>query len=269
VTVQLQQAPDGLRAQLTERQWTVLAAGRDPAPTGALAPLQTDAAADAVEGEDDGEAADEPLAAAAALALGDAPMRIELLTGAGDRGLVAQIGCDAVATGIAVRALVPAEDGSGPVAVPGVEVGANQTANVVAEIMRLFPGGGLTRHADADPVTLPHDLSLTLHHAIRSHDDALAQHVAEQAGFDAPPDVLVSLARATTASATLTARVTGSRTTVVQQWLLCDVGWVLMTVRGTRVTHTAQSRDEVRDAIMRIVAGGFAAMATAGVTDRG
>jgi hypothetical protein len=260
VTVQLEKAPDGLRVQLTEAQWSALVAGRDPAPAGALAPLT-------VEGDDVSDTADDALVAAADLAVGDAPMRIELLTGAGDRGVAAQVGCDAVATGVAVRALVPAEDGSGPVAVPGVEVGANETANVVAEIMRLFPGGGLTRHADGQPVTLPHDLSLTLHHAIRTHDDALAQHVAQQAGFDAPPDVLVSLARATTASASLTVRVTGSPTTVVQQWLLCDVGWVLLTVRGTRVTHTVQSRDEVRDAIVRIVAGGFAAIA--GVTGRG
>ncbi len=257
MTIQLEKAPDGLRTQLTEAQWTALVAGHDTAPTGALAPLDVDPA-----GQDTAtDTADEPLAAAVALAVGDAPLRIELLTGAGDRGVVAQVGCDAVATGVAVRALVPAEDGSGPVAVPGVEIGANQTANVVAEVMRLFPGGGLTRHADAAPVTLPHDLSLSLHHAIRNHDDALAQHVAEQAGFDAPPDVLVSLARATTASATMTVRVAGSPTTVVQQWLLCDVGWVLLTVRGTRVTHTVQSRDEVRDAVVRIVAGGFATTA--------
>jgi hypothetical protein len=255
VTIQLEESTDGLRVQLTEAQWTALVSGRDPAPTGALSPLPVEDA-DAADGS-----ADEVVIAATSLALGDAPVRIELLTGAGDRGVAAQIGCDAVAAGVAVRALVPAEDGSGPVAVPGVEVGANQTANVVAEIMRLFPGGGLTRHADAAAVTMPHDLSLTLHHAIRSHDDTLAQHVAQQAGFDAPPDVLVSLARATTASASLTVRVAGSPTTVVQQWLLCDVGWVLLTVRGTRVTHTVQSRDEVRDAIVRVVAGGFAAVA--------
>jgi hypothetical protein len=254
VSVQLAKAPDGLRAQLTEGQWSALVGGRDPAPMGALAPLP-------VEDDDMSDAADEGVASAAALALGDAPMRIELLTGAGDRGVLAQVGCDAVATGVVVRALVPAGDGSGPVAVPGVEIGANTTTNVVAEIMRLFPPGGLVRHTGSAPVTLPHELSLTMHHAIRTHDDALARHVAQQAGFDTPPDVMVSLARGATASASLTVRVAGSPTTVVQQWMLCDVGWVLLTVRGTRVTHTVQSRDEVREAIVRIVAGGFATMA--------
>lgn len=260
MTISLQPMSDGLRVHLGEAQWAALVSGHDPAPSGALAPLPVDGATGDGAAVDQA-AADDALAAAAALAVGEAPLRLELVTGAGDRGAAAQIGCDATAVGVAVRALVPAEDGSGPAAVPGVEIGANRADDVVAEVMRLFPGGGRTRHADRRPVTLPHDLSLALHHALRNHDDDLTRHVAQQAGLDAPPDVLVSLARATTASATLTVRVAGSPTTVVQQWLLCDVGWVLLTVRGTRVTHTAQSRDEVRDAIVRIVAGGFATLA--------
>lgn len=254
MTISLQPVSDGLRVQLDEAQWAALVSGHDPAPSGALAPLPVEEAAG------DEAVADEALSAAAALATG-APLRLELVTGAGDRGVAAQIGCDAAAVGVAVRVLVPAEDGSGPVAVPGVEVGANRAADDVAEVMRLFPAGGQTRHTHRRPLTLPHDLSLAMHHALRNHDEALARHVAQQAGLEAPPDVLVSLARATTASATLTVRVAGSPTTVVQQWLLCDVGWVLLTVHGTRVTHTAQSRDEVRDTVTRIVAGGYATLA--------
>lgn len=253
MSIQLQKATDGLRAQLSEDEWAAVVAASDSPtpPAGALAPLPgaTAAATDV----------DEPLAAGASLALGQAPVRIDITTGAGDRGVIAQIGCDAVATGIAVRALVAAEDGSGPLAVPGVEIGVNETANVVAEIMRLFPGGGLIRHTDGKPVTLPHELSLTLHRAVRTGDDQLARLVAEQAGWTSPPEVLVCLAKQTTASATVTVRVAGSPTTIVQQWLLCDVGWVLLTVRGPLVTHTVQSRDEVRDTLVRVLSGSFAA----------
>ncbi|MCD9199888.1 hypothetical protein [Aeromicrobium wangtongii] len=244
MTIQLEVAPDGLRAQLTEPAWASVVAASSAEVSGALAPLEP-ASPD--------ERPDEPLAAAAALALGGAPVHVELVTGEGDRGVIAQIGCDAVATGLAVRALVAGADGAGPVVVPGVEVSTNQAANVVAEIMRLFPAAGLSRHADPSPATMPHELSLTLHEAIRTGDQQVAQLVAEQAGFESPPDVLVSLARGTTASATATIRVRGSATTVVQQWLLCDVGWVLLTIRGTQVTHTAQSRNEVADTFVRLM----------------
>ncbi len=251
MSLHLQKVPDGLRAHLTEDDWAAVVGASDAPtpPAGALAPLpRTTASATDV---------DEALAAAASLALGQAPVRIDITTGAGDRGLIAQIGCDAVAMGVAVRALVAAEDGSGPLAVPGVEIGVNETAHVVAEIMRLFPGGGLARHTDGRPVTLPHELSLTLHRAVRTGDDQLARLVAEQAGWTSAPEVLVALAQQTTASATVTVRVAGSPTTVVQQWLLCDVGWVLLTVRGPLVTHTVQSRDEVRDTLVRILSGSF------------
>ncbi|MET1038484.1 MAG: hypothetical protein ABW075_09430 [Aeromicrobium sp.] len=252
MSIGLEVAPDGLRSRLDEPDWAALIAAADVPgrPATALAALEPATVA----------TLDEPLVAAAALALGKAPIQLEVQTGAGEHGVVAQIGCDAVATGVAVRALVAAPDGSGPLAVPGVEVSANRTAHVIAEIMRLFPAGGQTRHADASPVTMPHELSLTLHQAIRTGDDKLARLVAEQAGFSEPPDVLVSLARGSSASATVTVRVAGHATTVVQQWLLCDVGWVLLTVQGTRVTHTVQSRDEVRDALVRTLAGAFAAV---------
>jgi hypothetical protein len=252
VTVQLEIAPDGLRTQLSEPDWAAVVAATSTTAGGALAPLETASTA---------ALPDEALVAAAGLALGGGPVHVDLVTGAGDRGLIAQIGCDPVATGVAVRALVPASDGSGPAVVPGVEVGANETAHVVAEIMRLFPGGGQTRYAGSSAVTLPHELSLTLHQAIRTGDKQVARLVAEQAGFDAPPEVLVALASGTTASATTTIRVLGSPTVVVQQWLLCDVGWVLLTVHGTSVTHTVQSRDEVAATFVRLVSG---ALATAG-----
>jgi hypothetical protein len=242
MSIGLAPVSDGLRAHLEESDWVTLVAAVKTAHAATL---------------------DDPLAAAAALALGAAPIHIEVQTGTGDRGVFAQLGCDAVATGIAVRALVAAPDGSEPTAIPGVELGANQTTNLVAELMRLFPAGGLTRHGDRAPVTLPHELSLSLHHALAAGDTTLARHVAQQAGWFEPPEVLVSLARGAIASATVTVRVTGHPTTVVQQWLLCDLGWVLLTVRGTRVTHTLQSRDEVHDELVRTVAGAFAAQAVA------
>ncbi|MET0448867.1 MAG: hypothetical protein ABW004_10685 [Aeromicrobium sp.] len=259
MSIGLEVAPDGLRTRLDEPDWAALvdAANVSVRPAGAFAALEPATVA----------SLDEPLVAAAAMALGNAPIHLEIQTGAGDHGVIAQIGCDPVATGVAVRALLAAPDGSGPVAVPGVEVGANSTKNVVAEIMRLFPADGLTRHTDGAPVTIPHELSLTLHQAVQSGDDRLARLVAQQAGWPEPPDVLVSLARGTTASATITVRVAGSPTTVVQQWLLCDVGWVLLTVRGSLVTHTVQSRAEVRASLVRTMSG--ALTASQAVSDRG
>jgi hypothetical protein len=258
VTVQLEKGPDGLRARLSESEWA--AAQRDSSVAGVLAPLdEPPGAADAAPV--DAAPIDAALVAAVDLALGGGPVHVEMATGAGDRGVVAQLGCDATATAVAVRALVPASDGSGPVAVPGVEVGLNEIDHVMVEMMRLLPPGGQVRHAPRSPLTMPHELALTLHQAVRAGDDRLARLVAEQAGFDAPPDALVELARGTTASATVTVRVAGSPTTVVQQWLLCDAGWVLLTVRGALVTHTVHSRDEVRDSLAHTLTGAFAAAA--------
>lgn len=257
MTIALEPTVDGLRAHVDEARWAAVVAAAFPhgAPASALAPLaEPDASA----------SPDEPLTAAARLALGQAPVHIEIQTGSHDRGLIAQVGCDAATTGIAVRALVPAGDGSGALAVPGVEIGANHSSNVIAELMRLFPAGGLSRLDVATPVTLPHDLSLTLNQALRAGDDQLARHISEHLGWAAAPEMLVSLAAGTTASATLTIRVASSPTTVVQQWLLCDAGWVLLTVRGTQVTHTLQSRDEVRATLVRLLAGAFATEQAAG-----
>lgn len=258
MTATLAPTIDGLRAHLDEPAWAALvaAAGTTGAAAGALAPLA----------EADDTRADEPLVAAVRLALGQAPIVLDLQTGSEGRGLLAQVGCDAETVGLAVRALLPADDGSGPLVVPGIEVGANQTCNVVAELMRLFPAGGATRIDDAAPATLPHELSLALNRALRDGDGALARHISEQAGWPEPPDVLAALARGATASATMTIRVAGSPTTVVQQWLLCDAGWVLLTVHGSLVTHTTQSRDEVAASLVRLIAGAFATMQAA---DRG
>lgn len=255
MTLTLAPAIDGLRAHLDEPAWAALVAATGAAgrSAGTLAPLA----------EADDTRADEPLVAAARLALGQAPIVLEVQTGSHGRGLLAQVGCDAETVGLAVRALLPAEDGSGPLAVPGVEVGANQTSNVVAELMRLFPADGTTRIDGVASVTLPHELSLTLNHALRAGDTALARHISEQAGWPEPPEVLAAIARGTTASATVTIRVAGSATTVVQQWLLCDAGWVLLTVRGTLVTHTPQSRDDVAASLVRLLAGAFATLQAA------
>jgi hypothetical protein len=39
---------------------------------------------------------------------------------------------------------------------------------------------------------------------------------------------------------------------------------VLLTVRGTRVTHTVQSRDEVRDSLVHTLAGALGAVSRHG-----
>ena len=250
MTASLEATGSGLRARLDEPDWAALASrtGVDLS-LAELRPLPDTAASD--------QQHDEALVEAARLALGPAPVRLAVVSGAGDTGALAQIGTDLSAVGIAVRALVPAPDGSGPVGVPGVEVGANVAGNLVAEVMRLFPAAGLERTADRGPVTMSHDLSISLVQALKDDQTRLADTIAEQAGFDEPPEVMRSLAHGTSASLTLTVRVAGRATAAMRHWLLADVGWVQLAVHDQQVTHLVMSRDEVRQDLVGLFTGAF------------
>ncbi|EFQ82182.1 hypothetical protein HMPREF0063_12706 [Aeromicrobium marinum DSM 15272] len=256
MTVVLEPSGTALRARVDEPDWAAIVGDHT---TSSLAPLPGTPASTV--------AADPAVAEAALLAVDMGVVGITLVSGRGDRGVLAQVGCDLRSVGIAVRALVPADDGSGPVAVPGIEISATVPEHLVAEILRLLPAAGLQRHTPADPVTLPYEASLSLFLALTTGDHALAQHVAQQAGFAEPPEVLVALAAGTTASASLTVHVAGHREQKLRQWLLADVGWVAVSTQGSRVTHTVRSRAEIGHDLVDLLAGAFEAAARDGDHD--
>lgn len=245
----------GLRAHLDESDWAALAIGTGANLAAAeLRPLPDTAASGAQH--------DDALIEAARLALGGGLVRLAAISGTGDTGALAQIGTDLHAAGIAIRALTPAPGGSGPVGVPGVEVGANTAGNVIAEVMRLFPAAGLKRSTGRGPITMSHDMSVTLVQALKDGKTSLANTIASQAGFDEPPEVMRSLANGTTASLTLTVRVAGQTTAAMRHWLLADVGWVQLAVRQHQVTHIVMQRDEIRDDLLLLLTGAYETAAT-------
>lgn len=253
----------GLRVRLDEPQWADVAGatGLDLAAS-ALRPLvdaDPEGAAGAT-GVDPGPA-DPAVVEAARLALGPAPVSVSLVTGAGDRGVLATMGADPVSLGLATRVLVAAADGSGPQGVPGVELTASLAGQAVSELMRLFPAGGGERHVAADPVVLPADQSMVIARAVEQGDVALARRAARACGFDDVPELLTSIAHGSLASARLTVQVAGRPDQQLRQWLLADVGWVSLGLRGRDAVHVARSREEVRAELVDLLAGAFDAAA--------
>ncbi|MEG9227543.1 hypothetical protein [Aeromicrobium sp. Sec7.5] len=240
---------------LDEAAWTdlVRATGLD-VTTAPLRPL-----GDHTTGADHPEPA---LVEAAALALGRADVGITLMSGAGDRGVLAQLGSDRQTMGAAVRAVVPGD--AGPLPVPGVRLGAHPSSGLVDQVMRLVPPGGEERGLPRAPVALDQETALVIARtATGDLDVALA--AARRAGLDDVPPVLQALARGTSASVTMTVSTSAQPLHAVRQWLLTDQGWVSLTVRGSRVVHTACSRAELAAATTSMVAGAWdAALAAQG-----
>lgn len=202
------------------------------------------------------------LVEATALALGRADVGLTVMSGAGDRGVLAQIGSDRQVLGVAVRAVVAGS--AGPVAVPGIQLGAHAASGVVDQVMRLVPPGGDERDLPRAPVSLDQETALVITRtAVDDPDVALA--AARRAGLDVVPPVLQALARGTSASVTMTVSTSGEPLHAVRQWLLTDQGWVSLTIRGRRVAHTACSRAELAAATTSLVAGAWdAALAARG-----
>lgn len=194
------------------------------------------------------------LVEAAALALGRADVGLTIMSGAGERGVLAQLGSDRQAMGVAVRAVVPAT--SGPVAVPGIRLGAHPPSSMVEQLMRLVPPGGDERELPRAPVALDQDTALVIARTA-SGDPEVALAAARHAGLDGVPPVLHALARGTSASVTVTVSTGATPLHAVRQWLLTDQGWVSLTIRGRRVVHTACSRAELATAATSLLAGAW------------
>lgn len=240
---------------LGEAAWAdlVRATGLDVA-TAPMRPL-----GDHPEGREPPEPA---LVETAALALGRADVGVTLMSGTGDHGVLAQLGSDRQALGVAVRAVVPGD--AGPTAVPGVRLGAHSPSGLVDQVMRLVPPGGDERGLPRRPVAVDQETALVIARtAIADADVALA--AARRAGLADVPPVLQALARGTSASVTMTVSTSSEALHAVRQWLLTDQGWVSLTVRGSRVVHTACSRAELAAATTSMLAGAWdAALATRG-----
>ncbi|MCK5892240.1 hypothetical protein [Aeromicrobium sp.] len=201
-----------------------------------------------------GGPAEPALVEAAALALSRADVGLTVMSGTGERGVLAQLGSDQHALGVAIRAVVAGD--AGPVAVPGVRLGAHAPGQLTREVMRLVPPGGEERRLPRGPVTLDQEAALIAGRtAVSDPDVALA--AVRHAGLEDVPPVLQALARGTSASVTMTVSTGGGPLHAVRQWLLTDRGWVSLTVRGRRVTHTASSRAELTAATTSMLAGAW------------
>ena len=235
---------------LDEAAWAdlVRATGLD-VTTVPLRPL-----ADPAVGAERTEPSAPALVEAAALALGRAEVGVTLMSGAGERGVLAQIGSDRQALGVAVRAVVPG--GSGPTPVPGVRLGAHPPSRLVDQVMRLVPPGGEERDLPRGAVSLDQESALVIARTATGDAD-VALAAARRAGFDDVPPVLKALARGTTASVTMTVSTAGEPLHAVRQWLLTDQGWVSLTIRGGNVVHTACSRAELAAATTSMLAGAW------------
>lgn len=255
----------GLRTRLSEGQWAALvsATGLEGGDH-ALRPLP--------DADGTSEEFDDALVEAARVAVGPAPVAVELVSGADDPapgGVALRLGTDLVSTGIAVRRLVRPADRAGPRPVPGVELSANRAGNVLGEVLRAFPPGGEQRDLDDIPVALPAETALTLVRALESGDDDLVDDTSELCGLDGPPELLVSLAAGASATVTMTTHLAGHAEVRVDQWLLAGVGWVHLTVSGGQVRHRVRSRREVAQDLTYTFAGVMDAAAQRGEADDG
>jgi len=241
----------GLRVQLDEPAWAtaLAAAGIDDAGVLASLPGVVDDPAGSAE-------VDEAVRETARQAAGSAPLVLEVLTGHGDRGVLARITTDGLAAAVAARVVVPGTGGA-PTAVPGVELTLTRAEHVVGEVMRTFPPVGTERLVDDAPVVLPREVAVTVVRALADGDATTARAVYPSDAGELPA-VLEALGRGTSASASLTLRSPGR--VVVLQWLCTGDGWVAVATTGTDVVHTARSREEIRSDLVGLVAGALTAV---------
>ncbi len=242
--------PSGHRTELDEAAWAGVVAAT--ALDVGQAPLRPLGAPRATAGDP------EPaLVEAAGLALGRADVGVTVLAGAGERGVLAQIGADRQVLGSAVRAVVTGAPGAPePTAVPGVRLGARATRHLVDEVMWLVPPGGVDCALPRESVALERDHALVIARAVGA-DDEVALLAARHAGFDTVPPVLRAVAGPTTASVTLTISTCADPVHGVRQWLLTDHGWVSLTMLGRRVVHTPRSRDDLATELTSVLAGAW------------
>lgn len=194
---------------------------------------------------------------AAALALGRADVGISLLSGTNHSGVIAQLGANTSVLGVALRAVLSGVGGAeGPVAVPGVELGAGHAGAMVEEVMRLVPPGGEVRDLPDGSVGLEREDALVMARTAVA-DEPVAAAAARRSGLDEVPEVIRAVARGTTASVTLTISTSAARLYAVRQWLLTDAGWVSLTMLGRRVVHAPRSRDELAAELTALLAGAW------------
>lgn len=227
-------AQGGLRTHLDESSWALLAGAAGlPADAGLLSPLGP-------RPPSSGQP-DPALLEATRLAL-TGPLRIEVSTAAGGRGVVAALGWDGVAGAVVVRALA-AVDGR-PAPAPGLEVSVFAPDRLVSELLRLLPPSrGHLTETDEEPwlVTAAPESGLMAVRAIRNDDADLLGEIAAAHGWDGVPDVLPALADDVRGQAVLVLKVAGSRSLQARSWLQTGTGWAAIGLTGGHVTHELQS----------------------------
>lgn len=236
------------RVRLDESAWAaaVAATGVPTEHRGGLTPM-----ADPADDRPDPD-----VVAAAALALGGS-VHVDVTSVGGEAGVVTSMGCAADAAAVASRALAVAVADSPTVAVPGVELTLVRPQHLVTEILRVLPPDPTTDARPGEPVTLAHDRALVLSAALRDGDEALADEVASQERWDEVPELLRSLAAEVRGNGTVAIRVRGSDDVIVRRWLLCDLGWVRLSVEDGRVTHTPCDRAAIGRDLVHALTGAF------------
>jgi hypothetical protein len=248
-----------VRAHLDELQWaqTLTAADLADAGLGALGVLPGHpASADEVE---------PTVVEAARLAVGRAPVHVDVVATGSDRAVVASWGSHGRSAAGVARALV-VDAGAGPAGttlVPGVELSAVPVEHLVTELVRLVPPDGpLVPSEPPPPVVVPLEQALVLAAALRDGDDALVDAVKADRGWAELPELPRALADGVRAHVTTSVRVAGRPGVVVRRWLQTSTGWVQLALDGDRVVHTASSRDGLAQELLYTLTGAFEAALT-------
>ena len=234
-----------LRARVDERMWRRLWSPAD-GMTGALEPL--------TELAEQGEVSAEARAAAR-LACGAAPIRIDLATADGRRGVLASWGCTGDAAAGAARVLA-APAGEEMRRTPGVEVSSCRPARIADELLRLFPPGPDRVAVElSDPISLPVESAAMLPQVLA--DDRLLPEWLRQCDLTEVPPVLQALAeRPPRARADLTMRVPDGPV-AMRTWLRTGFGWVSIALAGDRAVHRLQGREDIRVDLVSLLAAAY------------
>jgi hypothetical protein len=254
VSIGLAALDGGLRVRLDEPDWVGLlrAAGVAGTPS-PLAPID--------DVRPSGSTYDGALVEAAALTIGPAALRLELVTTSGDRGVLGAVGSDGRTAGAAIRVVALPDAASLEAApVPGVELSVFPAERLVQEVLRTFPPDGMAMPLAAgepDEVALPQNLAVTLSRALQQGDDKLARTIARQCGWDDVPDLMQAVGEDVRASAAVTISVAGSATVQLQRWLQCRLGWVEIGLHDGEAVSRLRTREQIQQTLVTALTGAF------------
>jgi hypothetical protein len=180
-------------------------------------------------------------------------VEVQVATSFDGTALVGALWTDGAVGAALVRRVRPGGSPGTVVAVPGLELSMFAVADFAAELMRLVPdlADSGSSPTSAPSFTAPADLAFVLGRAIRSHDEPMTDAVCAELGMSRPPRLIDALVRTMRGNATVSIRSAGRDTATFGSWLLCNAGWVELSLSGDGdVRHTPRRRRAIADAVL-------------------